>query len=66
MRNNSMAETARKKPAKKSTKKKRGRLKKVQDPLLVASAPKERDRPKKVDSPSVSKEEVFVPTTTTA
>jgi hypothetical protein len=60
MRNISMAETVRKKAAKKSTGKKRGRPKKVQDPLLVANAPK------KVEFPSVAKEEVFVPTTTTA
>ena len=61
-----MAETVRKKAAKKATGKKRGRPKKVQDPLLVVNAPKKRGRPKKVQFPSVSKEEVFVPTTTTA
>ena len=61
-----MAETVRKKAEKNSTGKKRGRPKKVQDPLLVANAPKKRGRPKKVEFPSVAKEEVFVPTTTTA
>ena len=58
-----MAETVRKNAAKKSTGKKRGRPKKVQDPLLVANAPKKRGRPKKVEFPSVAEEEVFVPTT---
>ena len=66
MRNISMAETVRKKAEKNSTGKKRGRPKKVQDPLLVANAPKKRGRPKKVEFPSVAKEEVFVPTTNTA
>ena len=61
-----MAETVRKKAAKNSTGKKRGRPKKVQDPLLVANAPKKRGRPKKVEFPSVAKEEVFVPNTTIA
>ena len=59
-----MAETVRKKAAKKATGKKRGRPKKVQDTLLAAKAPKKRGRPKKVEFPSVSKEEVFVPSTT--
>ena len=66
MGNISMAETVRKKATKKATGKKRGRPKKVQDPLLVAKGPQERGRPKKVEFPSVPKEEVFVPTTTTA
>ena len=57
-----MTETVRRK----ATGKKRGRPKKVQDPLLVAKSPKKRGRPKKVEFPSVSKEEVFVPTTTNA
>ena len=61
-----MAEAVRKKAAKKATGKKRGRPKKVQDPLLVAKGSKKRGRPKKVEFPSVSKEEVFVPTATTA
>ena len=61
-----MAKTVRKKAAKNSTGKKRGQPKKVQDPLLVANAPKKRGRPKKVEFPSVAKEEIFVPTTTTA
>ena len=59
-----MAETVRKKAAKKAAGKKRGRPKKVQDPLLAAKAPKKRGRPKKVEFPSVSKEEVLVPSTT--
>ena len=59
-----MAETVRKKAAKKATGKKRGRPKKVQDPLLAAKAPKKQGRPKKVEFPSVSKKEVFVPSTT--
>ena len=61
-----MAETMRKKAAKKAMGKKRGRPKKVQDPMLVAKGPKKRGRPKKVEFPSVSKDEVFVPTTATA
>ena len=61
-----MVETVRKKAAKNSTGKKRGRPKKVQDPLLVANAPKKRGRPKKVEFPSVAEEEVFVPNTTIA
>ena len=61
-----MAETIRKKAVKKATGKKRGRPKKVQDPLLVAKAPKKRGRPKNVEFPSVSREEVFVPTTAAA
>ena len=61
-----MADAVHKKAVKNSTGKKRGLPKKVQDPLLVANAPKKRDRPKKVDFPSVAKEKAFVPATTTA
>ena len=61
-----MADTVHKKAVKNSTGKKRGLPKKVQDPLLVANAPRKRGRPKKVEFPSVAEEEVFVPTTTTA
>ena len=57
-----MAEAVRKKTAKKATGKKRGRPKKIQDPLLVAKAPKKRGRPKKVEFPTVSQEELFTPT----
>ncbi len=49
---------------KKASGKKRGRPKKVQDPLLVAKVPKKRGRPKKVEFPSVSKDEVSFPTAT--
>ncbi len=61
-----MAETARKKIAKKALRKKRGRPKKVQDPLLVAKVPKKGGRPQKVEFPSVSKDEASFPTATTA
>ena len=61
-----MAETVRKKAAKKASGKKRGRPKKVQDPLLVPKAPKKRGRPKKVEFPSVSKDELSFPTATRA
>ena len=60
-----MAEAVRKKTAKMATGKKRGRPRKIQDPLLVAKAPKKRGRPKKVDSPTVSQEELFRPTVST-
>ena len=61
-----MSETVRKKAAKKASGKKRGRPKKVQDPLLVAKAPKKRGQPKKVEFPSVSKDELSFPTATPA
>ena len=52
-----MAETAAK------AKNARGHPKKVQDPLLMAKKPAKRGRPKKVEWPTVSKNEAFVPAT---
>ena len=52
-----MAETAAK------AKNARGHPKKVQDPLLMTKKPAKRGRPKKVEWPTVSKNEAFVPAT---